>query len=110
MEFFKLSSVKILSAILFVSQLCACGILDPYIDRRRNPGTSDPSKLYSGQSKPDAPAVCYNPLLNDMETLQTLADEECVKHSTGTHAEFVTKEGFSCKVLLPTTAFYKCVK
>ena len=110
MEFFKLSSIKILSALLFMSQLCACGVLDPYIDRRRNPGTSNPDKLYVGQSKPDAPAVCYNPLLSDMESIQKIADEECAKHDKKTHAEFVNKNNFSCKVLLPTTAFYKCVK
>jgi len=110
MEFFKLSSVKILSALILASQLCACGVLDPYIDSRRNPGTSNPAKLYSGQSRPNAPAVCYNPLLSDMDELQKLADEECIKHNTGTHAEFIEKDGFSCKVLLPATAFYKCVK
>jgi len=110
MEFLKLSSIKILSAFILISQLCACGSLDPYIDRRRNPGTSNLSKLYTGQSKKDAPAICYNSLLSQENELQELANAECIKNDTGTHAEFIKKENFSCKVLLPSTAFYKCVK
>lgn len=110
MEFLKLSRVKILNILLLSALICGCNTLDPYVDRRRNPGTSDISKLYTGRSKIDAPAICYNPLLSNMEKLQTMADEECTKHNTGTHAEFINKEEFSCKLLLPTTAFYKCVK
>jgi len=110
MEFLKLSRVKILNILLLTLTIAGCGTLDPYIDRRRNPGTSDLSKLYTGVSKPDAPAVCYNPLLSKESELQALADAECIKHNTGTHAEFVKKDGFFCKVLLPATAYYKCVK
>ena len=110
MEFFKLSRVKILNLILLISFLSGCGILNPYIDRRRNPGTSDITKLYIGSSRADAPAICYNPLLTKDDELQALADAECVKNNTGTHAVFETKDRFSCKVLLPATAFYKCIK
>ncbi len=110
MEFFKLSRAKILNLVLLSAVLSGCTILDPYIDRRRNPGTSDVSKLYTGLSKIDAPAICYNQLLTSDEELQKMADEECVKNHTGTRAEFVKKDGFSCKVLLPATAYYKCVK
>ena len=110
MEFLKLSRVKIINIILLASIVSACGILNPYIDRRRNPGTSDVNKLYTGTSKPDAPAICYNQLLTSETELQALADAECVKNNTGTHAVFERKDGFSCKVLLPATAFYKCVK
>ena len=110
MEFFKLSSQKIFNSLLFVSFICGCSILDPYVDRRREPGTSDISRLYVGKSKPEAPAICYNPLLTKEPELQTMADAECVKNKTGTHAEFIEKDGFSCKVFLPATAFYKCVK
>jgi hypothetical protein len=110
MEFFKLSRAKILNLVLLTSVICSCTILDPYIDRRRNPGTSDVSKLYTGSSKEDAPAICYNQLLTTDEELQKMADEECDKHNAGTHAEFVKKDGFSCKILLPATAYYKCVK
>lgn len=110
MEFLKLSSPKIFNLVLLTSLLCSCSILDPYIDRRRNPGTSDISRLYTGNSKPDAPAICYNQFLTEEKELQALADAECVKNNTGTHAVFVKKDSFSCKVLLPATAYYKCVK
>jgi len=110
MEFFKLSRVKILNITILIVLLSSCGILDPYINRRRNPGTSDISKLYSGTSKPHAPAVCYNPLLSEEKELQALADAECIKNNTGTHAEFIKTDHFSCKVFLPSTNFYKCIK
>ena len=35
---------------------------------------------------------------------------EGLKNNTGTHAVFERKDGFSCKLLLPSTAYYKCVK
>lgn len=110
MEFLKLSRAKILNLILLSALISGCTILDPYVDRRRNPGTSDMNKLYTGKSTINAPAICYNQLLTDDKTLQTMADEECNKHNAGSHAEFVKKDGFSCKVLLPGTAYYKCVK
>lgn len=110
MEFLKLSRTKILNIIFLTSLISACGILDPYVDRRRNPGTSNVEELYSGESKIDAPAICYNPLLSEDNELQRLADSECIKHHTGTRAEFTKKTSFTCKVLLPNIAYYKCVK
>lgn len=105
-----MSRAKILNLVLLCSFIGGCSILDPYIDRRRNPGTTDPTKLYTGKSKADAPAVCYNPLLSSEEELQALADAECVKNNAGTRAEFIKTDGFSCKILLPATNFYKCIK
>lgn len=93
-----------------IGVVCGCTILDPYIDRRRNPGTSDVSKLYSGYSKANAPAVCYNPLLSKEDELQALADAECVKNNAGTHAVFEKTSSFSCKVFLPSVNFYKCAE
>ena len=110
MEFLKLSRVKILNILLLILTITGCGTLDPYIDRRRNPGTSDLSKLYTGTSKIDAPSICYNPLLSRESDLQALADAECAKHNQGTHAIFIKKESFGCKVLLPATNFYQCTK
>lgn len=37
-----------------------CSQLDPFIDRRRNAGEKDMTKLYVGRSTPENPAVCYN--------------------------------------------------
>ncbi len=105
-----MSRVKILNMLLLSVLLYGCSVLDPYIDRRRQPGSSDPEKIYIGASKPDAPAVCYNPFLSNENDLQALADKECLKYQTGTHAEFVKKQNFACKILLPSINTYKCIK
>ena len=104
-----MSRVKFFNLVL-VALLGGCTILSPYIDRRRNPGVSDMRYLYIGKSTPTNPAVCYNPLVSNDSRLQQLADEECAKHNTGTHATFVKKNYFSCKLLLPAVAYYKCEK
>lgn len=95
---------------MFLCFLCSCSLFQPYIDRQRNPGVQDLSRLYSGPSKPEKPVICYNPLLTNDEKLQTMADAECVKENTGTHAVFVQKTHFDGKLLLPSHAHYKCVK
>ena len=110
MEFLKLSRVTLLNIALISSILCSCTILDPYIDRRRNPGTSNIADLYKGTSTPQKPSICYNPLLSNDAELQTLADAECIKHQTGTHAQYVKTQNFSCKLLLPSINYYKCIK
>lgn len=110
MEFLKLSSPKIILSVLILCGLTACSVFEPFVDRRRNAGAQDISRLYVGKSKTDAPAVCYNGLWTDEQSLQALADAECQKHNTGTRAEWVKKTSFSCKLLLPSHAYYKCVK
>lgn len=109
MEFLKLSSPKICIAGMFMLFLSGCSLFNPYIDRHRNPGVSDVSQLYIGPSKPNAPVVCYNPLLTDDAELQQIADEECRKHGTGVRAEFVEKTHFDGKLLLPSHAHYRCI-
>ena len=79
MEFFKLSRPKRLNIILLLLALGGCSLFQPYIDRRREAGVSDPSKLYLGLSKPEAPAVCYNNWVSDYAEVKKLADNECVK-------------------------------
>lgn len=104
-----MSSLKLVISTIFMLNLCGCSLLNPYIDRRRNPGTQDISQLYSGPSKPDAPVVCYNGLWSSDEDLQELATAECVKHGTGNYAEFQEKTHLDGKLLLPSHAHYKCV-
>lgn len=104
-----MSSEKLILGALFVLFLGSCGNLDPFIDRQRNPG-QDAKHLYVGPSKPNAPVICYNPLLTDDDTLQQMADEECVKHKKGNRAELVKKRHFEGRLLLPSHAHYKCVK
>lgn len=104
-----MSSTKayfILINLFFVS---ACSLFEPFIDRRRNAGATDMRFLYVGASKPDAPAVCYNGLWTNEEEIQKLADAECLKHQTGTHAVKQDTSHFSCKILLPSHAYFKCV-
>ena len=110
MEFFKLSSQKLTLICLFLIFLNACSLLQPYVDRRRNPGVQDINRLYSGPSTPENPVICYNGWWSSEEELQKMADEECVKQGTGTHAEFVKKTHFDGKLLLPNHMHYKCVK
>lgn len=105
-----MSRVKILNMLMLPVLFCGCSLLDPYIDRRRQPGTGDPEKIYTGASKPNAPAVCYNPFVSNDTELQELADKECLRHQTGTRAEFVKKQTFACKILLPSLNSYKCIK
>ncbi len=104
-----MSSLKIVTAILIVCGLSACALFDPFVDRRRNAGAQDISHLYVGKSKINAPAICYNGLWTDEQTLQNMADDECQKHNTGTHAIKTHKTSFSCKLFLPSHAYYKCV-
>ena len=110
MEFFKLSSPKLYIAGMLMLFLCGCSIFHPYIDRRRNPGVSDVRFLYSGPSKPSMPVICYNPLITDDDELQQMAVDECIKNETGDRAVFLKKTYLSGKLLLPSHAYYQCVK
>lgn len=105
-----MSSQKSIFISLCVFFVAGCSFLNPYIDRRRNPGVQDLNALYSGPSTPKKPVICYNPLYSTQEELQALADAECRKHGTGEKAEFVKKTRFDGKLLLPYHAHYKCVK
>lgn len=110
MEFFKLSSLKFYIACLSVLFMSGCTLFQPFVDRKRNPGTSDISKLYSGSSKPNAPVICYNPLFTDDNELQQMADDVCKTEETGDRAELQGKNYIDGKLLLPAKARYLCVK
>lgn len=84
----------------------ACTQLKPFEDRRREPGTV---YIYVGKSKPNEPAVCYNPIWNNRADADKIADEKCKEKDTLTHAEFVDIDYFSCRLLVPARAYYKCV-
>jgi len=110
MEFFKLSSLKFYTACGLLIILSGCSLFEPFVDRRRNPGVSDISRLYSGQSKPNAPVICYNPLLTSEEKLQNMADNVCLEEETGDRAELIKKTYLDGKLLLPARAYYRCVQ
>lgn len=80
------------------------------MDRRRNAGEKDMAKLYVGESTPEEPAICYNILTTDYEEVKKMADEECIKHKTGTHAVPIKQTQFTCRLFLPTHIYFKCVK
>ena len=110
MEFFKLSRAKLLNLILLCLVLNGCSLLDPFVDRRREAGAKDEAHLYVGASKPEAPAICYNKWTTDYATLQKMADEECRKHKTGTHAVQTKETLLTCRLFLPNHLYFKCVK
>ncbi len=105
-----MSSLKFYIACLLLFCMCGCGLFKPFVDRRRNPGVSDVNALYVGESKPDAPVICYNPLVTGNDELQQIADDVCVNEETGDYAEFVKKSYLDGKLLLPSRAYYRCAK
>lgn len=110
MEFLKLSRVKFAFILTVTATLSACSFLNPFVDRRRNAGVSDIKLLYVGESKIDAPAICYNSWTTNYDEVKKLADEECIKHETGRYAEPVKMSSFTCKLLIPNHVYFRCVK
>ncbi len=104
-----MSSIKNILTAAILLFLTACSLFEPFIDRRRNAG-ADLEHLYVGRSKPESPAICYNGLWTTEDELQALADAECQKHGTGVRAEKTGTTTLTCKLFLPTHAYYKCVK
>ena len=91
--------------ILFLGLfLSACGQIGPFVDAHREAGQVQ----LRGQSTPDKPAICYNPIWSDKKMVEQLAEEECQK--TNRHAVYDNTSWFSCCLMNPSTAFYKCEK
>lgn len=109
-EFKKLSSIKMLITIFILILTTSCSLLEPFVDRRRNAGVENIKDLYIGRSTPSNPAICYNGLITDEQSIQELANNECKKHNTGTHAIKTHTTNFTCKIFLPTHDYFKCIK
>ena len=105
-----MARVKFINIAVLISILCGCAQLDPFVDRRREAGGLADSGLYVGKSTPQEPAICYNRLLTDFTEVQTLADNECKKHKTGTKATPVKQTIFTCRLLVPNHFYFKCEK
>lgn len=103
-----MSSLKTFIFCLILIFTTACSVLEPFVDRRRNAGARDKQHLYVGRSKPDAPAICYNSLWTNETELQNLADTECQKNNAGEYANKTGQSSFTCRLLLPSHAYYKC--
>lgn len=101
-----MSTLK-LSLLLFLAfGLNACSQIAPFEDRRREPGTD---YIYIGASRPGAPAICYNPLLNNITTIKEKADSLCQEYRPETEAELVNIDYFTCRLFVPSKAYYNCV-
>ena len=106
----QLSRLKIVSILVFVSFLCSCTQFTPFVDRRREAGGFETGALYVGQSTETEPAICYSKLFNSFDKIQAMADAECVKNGTGTHAVFEKETFFTCRLIMPRHAYFKCEK
>lgn len=92
-----------LSACLCVL-LSACTSVKPFVDSRREAGQRD----MVGQSTTDVVAVCYNKFFSDKSQTYDLAEADCQKSRR--HAIYESYSSFSCSLIAPNTAFYRCVK
>ena len=90
--------------LLLVLLLAGCAEVGSFEDRRREAGQISTV----GKSKNSRPAICYNPLWTDVSELQPLADEACAR--TDRKAEYVESEHFTCRLMAPSVAYYKCNK
>ncbi len=103
-----MSRIK-LSGLMFVLAIVSgCSWVEPFVDRRRNAGAV-PERLYVGMSKPEAPVICYNGWKTEFDQLQKMADEECQKQQTGTRAEPIGADYFTCRLFTPAAYRFKCV-
>ena len=93
------SKALFLGLFLFLG---ACAQFQPFIDSRREAGTTEPV----GQSTPDRIAVCYNGWWNDSAEVERLAEEGCAATNRKPVAD--GRKLFNCRLLTPTTAFFKC--
>ena len=82
--------------------LSACSQVAPFVDAHREAGQVQ----LVGQSTPDKPAVCYNPFWSNKTKVKELAEKECQK--TNRKAVYEDTDWFSCCLINPSTAFYKC--
>ena len=101
-----MSRLKLSILIFLCAIVSACTQLTPFEDRRREPGTQ---AVYYGSSRPGKPAICYNPLFYSKEDILERANKMCQEQKAGTHAEYVDTDYFSCRLLIPSKAYYKCV-
>ena len=105
MEKIDLSRI-ILTLVLFIS---GCSLVEPFVDRRREAGAENLELLYVGESKPERPVICYNILTTDYPTVKNMADMECKKYGTGTEAKPYKQTAFTCRLLVPSRIYFKCI-
>ena len=47
-------------------------------------------------------------MVSDVNEVQKLADEECLKYKTGDKAVLLQTKSFDCKIFVPSRANFKC--
>jgi hypothetical protein len=94
-------AIRRTAAVLAVlSALSACA--NPYLDSRREAGKTNPV----GASTPDMIAICFAPSKTARSAVLAMAQPECAK--TGRVAAYDHEAPWSCTLLAPTRAFYRC--
>lgn len=101
-----MSTLKLSLLLSLILGITGCSQFQAFEDRRREPGTE---YVYVGASRPGAPALCYNPLWERDADLQAKADALCEKNDASTKAELIEKDYFTCRLFVPSKAYYKCV-
>ncbi len=101
-----MSTLKLTLLLFPLFCVAACTQFGPFEDRRREPGTQ---YVYVGSSKPGKPVICYNPLFTGQDRVKAMADGLCEENKAGTHAEAADRDYFSCRLFVPSKAYYKCV-
>ncbi len=101
-----MSTLKLSLLLFLLLSVGACSQVAPFEDRRREPGTE---YIYVGSSQPGAPAICYNPLLDKEAEVKDIANGLCKANSPETEAELVNVDYFTCRLFVPSKAYYKCV-
>lgn len=102
-----MSRLKLLLFLFTIAFISSCSQFRAFEDRRREPGTEH---MYSGSSKPGAPVICYTPFFYSHDEVLKIADDLCKDYDADTSAEFVNKDNFSCRLFIPSKAYYQCIK
>ena len=107
-EFWELSSRNLFFLVLLSLFVNACSFTAPFVDRRREAGAQTPETLYVGASTPERPAICYNALTTPYQDVLALANQECIKHKTGSYAVPEKQTSFTCRLFVPNHFYFKC--
>lgn len=105
-----MARVKLINMLVLAAMLSGCAQFGPFVDRRREAGVPEGAPLYVGKSTPKEPAICYNKIYTDYAEVKALADAECVKYGTGTHAVPVKETVLTCRLLVPNHYYFRCEK
>lgn len=103
-----MSSRNLFFLVLLSLFINACSITAPFVDRRREAGALTQASLYIGKSTPERPAICYNALTTPYSEVLALANQECIKQKTGTHAIPEKQTSFTCRLFIPNHFYFKC--